>query len=111
MFKTNVSAGTQALPRPRGGMPPSSPSLLWTPGHPGASWLGSSSLQSLTCLHCVCFKNLPLVSVIKTSAIGVRAHPNPIGCHLNLSPSAKIPFPNKFPFTGPGGEDLNIIFF
>lgn len=55
----------------------------------------------------------PSPSLLKTPVIGFKASTKsgrwPLDI-LNLIPSAKMLFPNKFPFTGTGSQDLDIVF-
>lgn len=45
------------------------------------------------------YPDLPLLSLMKTPVIALRAHPTPVGAHLNLITSTKALFPNKVTFT------------
>ena len=44
------------------------------------------------------------------SHIGLRAHPNPVGPHLNLTLPATTVFPSQVMFTGSGYQDFTLSF-
>ena len=84
----NQDVGRATLPlKPLGASFLASPSFQWLLAILSAPWLVSASLRSLpplsrelpSCVLCVCALHL----LIRTPVTGFRAHPNPVGPHLN----------------------------
>ena len=77
--------------------------LLVVACNPWCSLIVDLSLQSLPPLPygilpvCLC---LDIPCLMRTQVIGIKAHSNPVGPHLNLITSAKTLFPSQVPFTG-----------
>lgn len=51
------------------------------------------------CASVSLYPSFPLLSLIRTAVIGLRAHPTPVWAGLNLITSTKVLFPSKFAFT------------
>lgn len=101
-------AGSEAGCGP--GLPPASGGACqpWCPSARGSITPNSASVITRPSSHESPSPDFPL---LRRTLVLEQGQPNPVCPHLNSMTSAKAPFPNKAPFTGTGGEDLNFSFW